>query len=47
MQANPGRIADVVDIGLPRPRTLDMINTARFGEIVSQMRAKLDREGFL
>ena len=47
MQANPGRIADVVDIGLPRPRTLDMINTARFGEVVSQIRAKLDREGFL
>ena len=47
MQANPGHIADVVDIGLPRPRTLDMINTARFGEIVSHIRAKLDREGFL
>lgn len=47
MQANPGHIADVVDIDLPRPRTLDMINTARFGEIVSHIRAKLDREGFL
>ena len=47
MQANPGSIAEVVDIDLPRPRTLDMINTAQFGEIVSHIRAKLDREGFL
>ena len=47
MQASPGRIAEVVDIDLPRPRTLDMINTAQFGEIVSHIRAKLDREGFL
>jgi NitT/TauT family transport system ATP-binding protein len=47
MQANPGRIAEAIDIDLPRPRTLDMINTARFGEVVSQIRAKLDREGFL
>ena len=47
MQANPGSIAEVVDIDLARPRTLDMINTAQFGEIVSHIRAKLDREGFL
>ena len=47
MQSSPGRIAEVVDIDLPRPRTLDMINTAQFGEIVSHIRAKLDREGFL
>jgi NitT/TauT family transport system ATP-binding protein len=47
MQANPGRIAEVIDIDLPRPRTLDLINTPRFGEIVSHIREKLDREGFL
>jgi hypothetical protein len=27
MQPHPGRIVEVVDIDLPRPRTLDMINT--------------------
>jgi len=47
MQANPGRIAEAVEIDLPRPRTLDMINTARFGEIVGYIREKLDSEGFL
>ena len=47
MQASPGRIAEVVDIDLPRSRALDMINTAQFGEIVSHIRAELDREGFL
>ena len=47
MQTNPGRIAEAITIDLPRPRTLDMINTARFGEIVSHIREKLDSEGFL
>ncbi len=47
MRANPGHIAEIVDIDLPRPRTLDMINTAQFGDIVSHIRAKLDKEGFL
>ena len=47
MRANPGHIAEIVGIDLPRPRTLDMINTAQFGDIVSHIRAKLDKEGFL
>ena len=47
MQTNPGRVAEAITIDLPRPRTLDMINTARFGEIVSHIREKLDSEGFL
>ncbi len=47
MQAHPGRIGEVIDIDLPRPRSLDMINTRQFGDIVAHIRARLDREGFL
>ena len=47
MQSHPGRIGEVIDIDLPRPRTLDLINTARFGEIVAHIRDRLDKEGFL
>ncbi len=44
MQAHPGRIADVVSIDLPRPRSLDLINTPHFGQIVKHIREKLDQE---
>lgn len=47
MDANPGRIVEMIDIDLPRPRTLDLINTSNFGEIVKHIREKLDREGFV
>ncbi|GAB5375696.1 MAG: ABC transporter ATP-binding protein [Acuticoccus sp.] len=44
MQANPGHIAEIIDIDLPRPRTLDLINTKEFGNIVGHIRGKLDQE---
>jgi NitT/TauT family transport system ATP-binding protein len=44
MDANPGRIVETIQIDLPRPRNLDMINTAKFGEIVHHIREKLGRE---
>jgi NitT/TauT family transport system ATP-binding protein len=44
MQAHPGRIGEVIDIDLPRPRTLDLINTRKFGDIVRHIREKLDQE---
>ncbi len=44
MQAHPGRIAEVIPIDLPRPRTLDLINTKEFGEIVAHIRGKLEEE---
>jgi NitT/TauT family transport system ATP-binding protein len=47
MQAHPGRIGEIIDIDLVRPRTLDMINTKRFGEIVAHIRNRLDKEGFV
>ena len=40
----PGRIAEAVTIDLSRPRTLEMVNTKEFGEIVNHIRGCLDRE---
>lgn len=42
----PGRIAEVVEIDLPRPRTLDMITTPKFGELVERIRTRLDQGDF-
>jgi NitT/TauT family transport system ATP-binding protein len=46
MQPRPGRIVEDVPIDLRRPRTLEMINTSRFGEIVAYIRNLLGREAF-
>ena len=43
MKPRPGRIAEVVPVDLPRPRTLDMMTTQKFGEIVDRIRAMLDK----
>lgn len=47
MKPRPGRIVEEVKIDLPRPRTLEMINTARFGEIVGHIRDLLGKEAFV
>lgn len=44
MAARPGRVMEDVRIDLPRPRTLEMINTPRFGEIVAHIRELLGKE---
>ncbi|MEM9628739.1 MAG: ABC transporter ATP-binding protein [Pseudomonadota bacterium] len=41
----PGRIAEEVVIDLPRPRTLDMITTPKFGSLVERIRNRLEVEG--
>ncbi|WP_420334354.1 ABC transporter ATP-binding protein [Roseibium sp.] len=43
MKPRPGRIAEIVHVDLPRPRTLDMMTTPRFGEIVDHIRGMLDK----
>lgn len=43
MKPRPGRLAEIVEVDLPRPRTLDMMTTPKFGEIVDYIRGLLDK----
>lgn len=43
MKPRPGRLAEIVTVDLPRPRTLDMITTPKFGAIVDYIRGMLDK----
>ena len=43
MKPRPGRIAEIVKVDLPRPRTLDMMTTPKFGEVVDYIRSLLDK----
>ena len=38
MSPRPWRITEILEIDLPRPRTLEMINSERFGGYVSAIR---------
>ena len=42
MSSRPGRFVETIEIDLPRPRNLDMMTSARFGEFVRQIRSHLD-----
>jgi NitT/TauT family transport system ATP-binding protein len=37
MTARPGRIKEVIAVDLPRPRSLDMVNSQRFGALFDQV----------
>ena len=43
MKPRPGRLAEIVPVELPRPRTLDMITTPTFGSTVDYIRGLLDK----
>jgi NitT/TauT family transport system ATP-binding protein len=47
MSPRPGRVTQVVTVDLPAPRTLELINTERFGTYVSGIRANLNASGGL
>jgi NitT/TauT family transport system ATP-binding protein len=47
MTARPGRIGDMLKIDLPRPRTLDIMNTEMFGSYVRRIRTGLNAGGGL
>jgi NitT/TauT family transport system ATP-binding protein len=47
MSPRPGRVTQVIEVDLPSPRTLDLINTERFGTYVSGIRANLQASGGL
>lgn len=44
MTARPGRIADVIEVPMARPRRLEDINTEEFGTIASRIRALLNSD---
>ncbi len=43
MKPRPGRLAEVINVDLPRPRTLDMMTTPKFGAMVDYIRGLLDK----
>ena len=43
MAPRPGRLAEIVNIDLPRPRTLHMMTTPKFGAQVDYIRSLLDK----
>jgi NitT/TauT family transport system ATP-binding protein len=47
MTPRPGRIAEVLDIDLPRERTLDMMTTPPFGEYVRRIRTHFGTAGVM
>jgi NitT/TauT family transport system ATP-binding protein len=47
MTARPGRLLDDVRVKLPRPRSLDVMNTPEFGAHVKEIRAQFNVKGGL
>ncbi len=45
MSARPGRLLERIPIDLPRPRTLEMMSTVKFGEYTLRIRALLAAAG--
>jgi NitT/TauT family transport system ATP-binding protein len=45
LTARPGRIGDEFAVDLPRPRTLEVMNTERFGHYVQRVRDALSARG--
>jgi len=43
MSPRPGKIAEIIEIDLPRPRTLDVRATSKFGEYASYIRTMFDQ----
>jgi NitT/TauT family transport system ATP-binding protein len=47
MSARPGRIKEIVEVGLPRPRDLDMMASDEFGVYTRRIRHLFDAKGWL
>ena len=44
MRARPGRVVEEITVDLPRPRTLRMLNSERFGDYVAAIRKHFEGE---
>lgn len=47
MKKNPGEIVEIIDIRLPRPRSLAIRETSEFGEYVRRIRVVFEKLGIL
>jgi len=47
MTPRPGKIGDMFEVDLPRPRTLDIMTTEKFGVYVRRIRNALNAGGGL
>ena len=47
MTPRPGKIADLFEVDLPRPRALDVMTTEKFGVYVRRIRKALNAGGGL
>ena len=47
MSSRPGTVDELVEVDLPRPRTLQVMTSERFGAYVSQIRARFGSEAVL
>jgi NitT/TauT family transport system ATP-binding protein len=47
MSSRPGRVVDVVDVGLPRPRDFSLLGDPRFGRLTEHIRALLSARSAL
>ena len=47
MTPRPGKLAEHIDVDLPRPRSLDIMTSPRFGELVTRIRGLLQTQGDL
>ena len=47
MSARPGRVVEIVGVGLPRPRDLDMMASDEFGVYTRKIRHLFDAKGWL
>ncbi|HRK20154.1 MAG TPA: ABC transporter ATP-binding protein [Hyphomicrobiaceae bacterium] len=45
MTPRPGRVGDIFEVDLPRPRSLEVMNTEKFGGYVSRIRRALNASG--
>ncbi|HET7848993.1 MAG TPA: ABC transporter ATP-binding protein [Pseudolabrys sp.] len=47
MTSRPGRLAEIVPVKLPRPRTLESLGSREFGQIVNHIRGLLNASSYL